>query len=129
MRFLLDTHVLLWLLGSPDRVPAGVLDHLADPAHELRASSISALEIATKERLGKLRPSGLVEAWSARLSDIGAAEVPVSGAHAALAGSMRWAHRDPFDRVLVAQATIEAMVFVTVDNALRDLPAPAILTW
>ena len=129
MRFLLDTHVLLWLMGSPDRVPADALERLADPAHEVSVSSISALEIATKERLGKLRPSGLVEAWSARLAVIGAIELPLVGEHAALAGSMRWAHRDPFDRVLVAQATIEAMVLVTVDDALRDLPVPAILTW
>ncbi len=129
MRYLLDTHVLLWLLGRPDEVPETTRDTLADPANGLQVSAISALEIATKERLGKLSAGGLVESWAERIGDIGATELHVDSRHAVLAGSMRWQHRDPFDRVLVAQATVEAMTLVTVDDALRDLPAPRILTW
>lgn len=129
MRFLLDTHVLLWLLGDPDRVPAPVRDRLADPAEELWVSAASALEVATKQRLGKLAAGGLVSAWPDRIADIGAAELAVTSGHALLAGSMRWEHRDPFDRLLVAQATVEAMTLVTVDTALCDLPSPPILTW
>lgn len=129
MRFLLDTHVLLWLLGDPDRVPTAVRDRLADPAEELWVSAASALEVATKQRLGKLAASGLLAAWPDRIADIGAAELAVTSSHGLLAGSMRWEHRDPFDRLLVAQATVEAMTLVTVDTALRDLPSPPILTW
>ena len=129
MRYLLDTHVLLWLLGDPERVPERVRDDLADPRHELWVSAVSALEIATKQRLGKLQAEGLVAAWPDRIADIGAMELAVTGRHATAAGSMRWQHRDPFDRILVAQATLEVMTLVTVDAALIDLPSPPILTW
>ncbi|MFP5488325.1 MAG: type II toxin-antitoxin system VapC family toxin [Acidimicrobiia bacterium] len=129
MTFLLDTHVLLWLVGAPDRVPAEVRDTLSDPAHRLGVSAVSALEVATKQRLGKLAVGGLLEAWDERVADIGATELVVTSAHARLAGTMRWPHRDPFDRLLVAQATIDGLTLVTVDDAMRDLPSPTILTW
>ncbi len=129
MRYLLDTHVLLWLVGQPSRMPARIQASLADPANELHVSAISALEVATKTRLGRLDPVGLVENWDGRVGDIGATELDVRSDHLILAGSMPWSHRDPFDRVLVAQATIEAMTLVTVDRALTDLPAPRVLSW
>lgn len=129
MRFLLDTHVLLWLIGAPDRVPEPIRDTLSDPANVLCVSAVSALEVATKQRLGKLTVDGLIEAWEERVADIGATELVVTSAHSRLAGTMRWSHRDPFDRLLVAQATIEGLTLVTVDDAMRDLPSPAILTW
>ncbi len=129
MSYLLDTHVLLWLVGQPARVPAHVQALLADPAHDLQVSAISALEVATKTRLGRLDPVGLVENWRGRVSEIGATELHVRSDHLILAGSMPWSHRDPFDRVLVAQATIEAMTLVTVDRALAGLPAPRMLSW
>lgn len=129
VRFLVDTHVLLWLVGQPERVPDDVRDQLADPVNELHVSAISALEVATKTRLGRLDPVGLVEGWAARLSDIGAVELAVRSEHALHAGSMTWEHRDPFDRVLVAQATIDNLSLVTVDRALTGLPAPKIVTW
>lgn len=129
MRFLLDTHVVLWLIGAPERVPTPIRDQLADPTNDLNVSAISAFEVATKVRIGKLPEFGLVETWARRVGDIGATELAVSGAHALLAGSMRWAHRDPFDRTLVAQATIESMTLVTVDGAMTELPVPTIVTW
>ena len=105
MRFLLDTHVLLWV------------------------SAISALEISTKQRLGKLQGDDVATTLPAWLSRLGVTQLSVSWAHATLAGTMQWSHRDPFDRVLVAQATLEDLVLVTVDAALQDLPVPRILTW
>jgi PIN domain nuclease of toxin-antitoxin system len=129
VRFLLDTHVLLWLIGDPDRLPDAVRATLADPENELHVSAISAFEVATKTRSGRLDPRGLLEGWSARVADIGAEELPLRSNHALHAGSMRWHHRDPFDRVLVAQASIEAMTLVTVDRALATLPVPSVLTW
>lgn len=125
--YLVDTHVLLWLLGSPERLPQQAHDLLADPRNQLLVSAASALEVATETRLGKLEPLGLVESWQRRLGDIDAVEVPVTGAHAVLAGSMPWAHRDPFDRILVAQAIEESAVLVTHDRVLLDLPAPRML--
>ncbi len=129
MRFLLDTHVLLWLLADPGRVPAPVRDTLADRSHELVVSAISAFEISTKQRLGKLEAGDLMMTLPARLDKIGASALGVSLPHAMLAGSMSWSHRDPFDRMLVAQATLDDLILVTADPALTNLPAPRILSW
>lgn len=127
---LLDTHVLLWLLGAPDRVPAHVRDTLADPGAGLVVSAVSAMEVSTKHRLGRL-PEGevLVAAWSARIGEIGASELSLGTDAALLAGRLEWNHRDPFDRLLVAQAMTENHVLVTVDAAMTDLPGLRILTW
>jgi PIN domain nuclease of toxin-antitoxin system len=127
--YLLDTHVLLWLLSDHERVPDDVRDLLADPGSELLVSAVSGLEIATKVRIGKLDAPALTSTLSGRVARIGATPLPVSLEHALLAGSMPWPHRDPFDRVLVAQAIVETATLVTVDVALIGLPAPSILTW
>lgn len=127
--YLLDTNVLLWLHADVDRVPAHVRERLADRANRLVVSAVSALEVAIKVRLGKLAASGLVDAWDRRTRDIGAETLPIGTEHALLAGGMDWAHRDPFDRLLVAQATIEGMTLVTVDSALTGLPSPRVLRW
>jgi PIN domain nuclease of toxin-antitoxin system len=127
--YLLDTHVVLWLLGAPDRVPLAVRDELADRANTLLVSAASAVEISTKVRIGKLDAPTLPSTLGRRLSDLGMTPLPVSLDHALLAGSMRWDHRDPFDRLLVAQATLEELVLVTVDSAILAVPALQILTW
>jgi PIN domain nuclease of toxin-antitoxin system len=129
VRFLLDTHVLLWLLADPGRLPDHVRDTLADRSHELVVSAISAFEISTKERLGKLDAGELMITLPARLDKMGATALAVSLPHAMLAGSMTWSHRDPFDRVLVAQATLDDLILVTVDSAMAGLPVPRILSW
>ena len=129
MRFLLDTHVLLWLLGEPERVPDDVRVQLADRRHEIFVSAISALEVATKSRLGRLDSLGLLEGWAGRTADIGAVELSVRADHAVHAGSMPWDHADPFDRVLVSQALIDGLTLVTVDRMMVDLPAPRIVSW
>lgn len=127
--YLLDTHVLLWLLGDPDRVPEHVRAELADRANSLRVSAASALEISTKVRIGKLDAPALPTTLGRRVTDLGATPLPVTMEHGLLAGSMPWDHRDPFDRILVAQATLEELVLVTVDAAITGLPVPRILTW
>ncbi|HEY5787559.1 MAG TPA: type II toxin-antitoxin system VapC family toxin [Microlunatus sp.] len=129
VRHLLDTHVLLWLLSDHEKVPVSIRDRLADPGSELLVSAAAGLEIATKVRIGKLEAPDLVATLPGRVGRIGATTLAVSHDHALLAGSMPWPHRDPFDRILVAQATIENATLVTVDGALTGLPAPAILTW
>lgn len=126
---LLDTHVLLWLIGDPKRVPTKVRRRLAERDTPLLVSSVSAMEVATKTRLGKLPDVGLVEAWSRRVADIGATELDLTSSHAITAGTMAWAHRDPFDRLLAAQAIHEGAVLVTVDAIFTGLPAPSVLTW
>ncbi len=128
--YLLDTHVLLWLLGDPSKIPTTVRHHLAQSAHTLLVSAASALEVSTKVRLGKL-PAGaaLVEAWSSRLAAIGCEELPVTSAHALFAGSMEWTNRDPFDRLLVAQTVLDTLTLVTTDDPIRILPAVPTLSW
>lgn len=126
---LLDTHVFLWLLTRPERVPETIRASLADPRNPLVVSAVTALEVATKVRLGKLSAPGLTDAWDRQLVDIGATPLSIATDHALLAGRLSWAHRDPFDRLLVAQAMLEGMSLVTVDAALTQLPAPAMVTW
>lgn len=122
MRFLLDTHVFLWLLGSPAHVPEAVRQDLERPDSELLVSAVSAMEVATKVRLGKLESARhLVATWSARVHDLRAQELDVSTEHAILAGSMTWAHRDPFDRLLAAQALVENVTLVTSDGELSEV--------
>ena len=126
---LVDTHILLWLFSEPNRIPEYVRDALADRTNPLLVSSASALEIATKVRLGKLDAPGLVQTLPARLSALDATSLPITADHALLAGSISWAHRDPFDRLLVAQATLEDATFVTVDKTIASLPVLRVLTW
>lgn len=117
VKYLLDTHVFLWLLGDSGLVGERVRGELAQPENELLVSSVSALEVATKVRLGKLDSARhLVATWSARVQDLRAVELPVSTEHALLAGSLDWPHRDPFDRLLVAQALVENLTMVTSDK-------------
>lgn len=117
MRFLLDTHVFLWLLGTPELVPDALRNDLASPDNELLVSAVSAMEVATKVRLGKLDAARhLVATWSARVQDLRARELPVSTEHALLAGALEWPHRDPFDRLLVAQGLVENVTLVTSDK-------------
>jgi PIN domain nuclease of toxin-antitoxin system len=127
--FLLDTHVLLWLWGSPERVPEEVRTDLADRSNALLVSAASALEISTKVRLGKLKAPGASPLFIRRVERMGASALPITVEHAVLAGSLRWTHRDPFDRLLVAQAMLEDATLVTVDSAIAGLPSLRVLTW
>lgn len=122
--YLLDTHALLWLLGDSSRLPEALLDELADPDVHLWVSAASAMEIATKARIGKL-PEGepLIATWADRLAEIDVQETSITSRHALLAGSLSWHHRDPFDRFLAAQAIIEGIPLVTNDAVFRSLPA------
>ncbi len=124
--YLLDTHVLLWLLGEPDRLPQEILDELEDDQTRLLVSAASAMGIATKVRIGRL-PGGnaVVAGWAERLAELDAAEIPVSSGHALVAGSLDWAHRDPVDRLLVAQSIVENVPLLTADPALTSLPGLA----
>lgn len=128
--YLLDTHVFLWLLGEPQRVPDETLRDLASTENRLLVSAVSAMEVSTKVRLGKLEPARhLVETWSVRIRDIGGLELAITTDHALLAGSMTWRHRDPFDRLLVAQALTDNLTLVSTDDAMRGVPGLSLLAW
>lgn len=125
--YLLDTHVFLWLLSEPERIDDGVRETLADPEHTLLVSAVSGMEIATKTRLGELDGLAVVTTWRHAVAGIGARELAISGEHAVLAGSMLWEHRDPFDRLLVAQATLEPATLVTRDTVIVGHERVAVL--
>ncbi|MEX1324996.1 MAG: type II toxin-antitoxin system VapC family toxin [Synechococcaceae cyanobacterium] len=123
MALLLDTHALLWWLAEPERLSAAVLAALGDPAQQVFVSSASAWEIATKHRLGRL-PSAdvlLQEGWNL-LQSQGFVPLPVSWRHGLRAGSYALEHRDPFDRLLAAQAELDDLTLVTLDPALAAFP-------
>lgn len=122
MTYLLDTHVLLWMLCEPDRIAPTRRTELASPQLRLMVSAASAMEIATKTRLGKLKVgSSILAAWSERLREIAVDELPVRHNHALLAGAMTWEHRDPFDRLLVAQAITEGLCLVSADRVMSEV--------
>ncbi len=118
--YLVDTHALLWLMSDPNRLPHAVVATLADPTNTVLVSAASAMEIATKTRLGKLDGQALVTGWASTLGAVGAEELAVSADHGILAGSLAWEHRDPFDRLLVAQAIRTPATLVTRDPAILD---------
>lgn len=122
MAILLDTHALLWWLDGDTRLPEAARDLIADEAESVLVSAASAWEIATKVRIGKL--PGAVEVTE-HLSEIVAAqgmtELPVSIVHAQRAGSLPGPHRDPFDRMLAAQAQIEDVVLLSNDAVFDGL--------
>ena len=122
MTLLLDTHVLLWALGAPRRLPEPVRSALADRRTPLLVSAASAFEIATKHRLGRLpEASALVHHFDQQVERLGADQLPISAQHAIAAGSLDWAHRDPFDRMLAAQAMSDGLELVTADPVLSGV--------
>ena len=121
---LLDTHALLWVLLDPARIPAGTLATVRAPDTTVYVSAASAWEVATKHRLGKLQgAAAVVSGYREHLARLRAEELPITGHHALTAGTLQWSHRDPFDRVIVAQALLESLAVVTSDVALTEFPA------
>jgi len=117
VRLLLDTHCWLWMQVSPERFSARAAALLADPANELFFSAASSWEIAIKYSLGKLPlPSPPSLYVSTRLRDGGVSPLPIEHAHALRAAELPRHHRDPFDRLLVAQAQLDKLALVTVDE-------------
>ncbi|MGR0481248.1 MAG: type II toxin-antitoxin system VapC family toxin [Candidatus Electronema sp. V4] len=123
MTLLLDTHIFLWWLFDDSRLPAGIRRAVEDADNAVLISAASVWEITTKFRLGKLPEAAAVAKnvplW---IEKAGFAPLAVSPAHAQLAGAWKQAHRDPFDRMLAAQAKLERAVLATVDDALAAFP-------
>jgi PIN domain nuclease of toxin-antitoxin system len=121
LRLLLDTHALLWTLAENPRLSAAAHAAIGNPANEIMISSISVFEIATKYRLGKLPEfAAIARDFPAMLADFEHTALPVSIDHAALAGLLDIPHKDPFDRLLVAQARIERVPIVSNEKLFDD---------
>jgi PIN domain nuclease of toxin-antitoxin system len=116
VRLLLDTHVLIWAVDDPARLSPVAKEHLEDPANDLLVSAATVWELAIKVSLGKLTLTEPFEPWmSAALDDLTASVLPISVPHAAAQVVLPWHHRDPFDRLLAAQAQVESVRLVSKD--------------
>lgn len=124
MKLLLDTHAALWWLGDDNRLGRASADLLDDASNDVLLSAAVVWEVAIKRSLGKLKAP---EGFASTLVGAGANALPVTIAHAEAIGALEWHHRDPFDRMLIAQATVEQAVIVSNDQAL--LPYRVGLVW
>ena len=123
MRLLLDTHVLLWWLNNDRRLGPHVRSLITDGHHDVLVSSVSVAEIAIKRSLGKITaPAELLNT----LAEEGFQELPLLATHAAALEHLPLHHRDPFDRMLVAQAVTESLTLASHDAAFQLYGVPMV---
>ncbi len=114
MNLLLDTHALIWAANDPAKLPDAVRSAIENPENHIWISAISAIEVALKFRIGKLEGADeLAERFETIIAGFGFDQLPISVAHASLAGLLAFDHRDPFDRILIAQSQIEQYALVS----------------
>ena len=124
MKLLLDTHLLLWAAGEPQRLSKRARILIGNPENELLFSAASLWEVAIKRGLG--REDFKVDARLLRrgLLDNGYTELPIISDHVVATESLPLIHKDPFDRILVAQATVEGVTLLTIDPLVSEYPGP-----
>ncbi len=125
MSLLLDTSVLLWWFGGADNLGRDVRAALADVSVPVHVSAASVWEIAIKSAIGKLRRP--VDDLETAIVEEGFSALPISVAHAEAAGALPLHHRDPFDRMLVAQARSEGLTLVTADRRIAAYEVATLL--
>lgn len=114
MRLLLDTHALIWWVTDDPALSKAARDVIGDPANEVLVSAASAWEIATKHRLGKLpQAAPLTQDFVGSIAAEGFTGLPISVADGEAAGRLPGPHRDPFDRMLIAQAQTERLTLIS----------------
>jgi PIN domain nuclease of toxin-antitoxin system len=124
LKLLLDTHAALWWLNGDERFGEKAAQDITDGTNQVLLSAAVMWEVAIKRSLGKLKaPADL----ASMLIGAGAHALPVSLEHAAAVEGLPWHHRDPFDRMLIAQASVEGAAIVSRDGALR--PYDVSLIW
>ena len=124
MKLLLDTHAALWWLSGDERFGETAARHLTDETNQVLLSAVVVWEVEIKRSLGKLEAP---DDFASALLGAGAQALAISLDHVAAVEQLPWHHRDPFDRLLVAQASIEGAVIVSQDEALR--PYGVELVW
>ena len=124
MKLLLDTHLLLWAAGKPERLPSAARKLISDSENELLFSAASLWEIAIKRGFG--RSDFQVDGRLLRrgLLDNGYLDLPITGEHAVMVDSLPPIHKDPFDRILIAQSIVEGISLLTVDPLVAKYPGP-----
>lgn len=119
--FLIDTHVLIWLDQEPERLSGHILGLLRDPKHTVYCSVASLWEIAIKQSVGKLRVAGSLATMLERCS---LRELPITAQDADRVRALPLHHRDPFDRMLVAQALAANLVLISGDRQMLAYEVP-----
>ena len=121
MRLLLDTHIFIWWCIDDSRLSKAVVKAITKAENEVYVSAASAWEIAIKTRIGKL-PDGkkIMQQYDELLAEAGCYSLPIAHHHALLAGGLSATHRDPFDRMLLAQAKAENMTLVSTDTFFKN---------
>lgn len=127
MRLLLDTHAFLWAAADPDQLRAKARAAIEDSTNEVLISAAVAWEISIKVALGKLTVPAAPAVWfPARVRSLGFQTLDISAAHGLAIVGLPDIHRDPFDRIMIAQTQIEGLTFVTRDPENRRYPINAI---
>lgn len=124
MKLLLDTHLLLWAAGAPRRLSAAARKLINDPSNQLLFSAASLWEIAIKRGLRRDDFKVDPRLFRRGLLDNGYVELAVTSEHAVAVDSLPALHKDPFDRLLVAQSMVESLTLLTTDRAVAAYPAP-----
>lgn len=123
MRLLLDTHAFLWWTTEDPRIPSAVAEAVSEPSNEVFVSAVTVWELAIKWRLGRLEIADPPETSISRgIAESRFEPLPITHRHALRVGVLPDLHRDPFDRMLVAQALAEECVLVTGDEAIARYP-------
>ena len=123
MRLLIDTHVMLWAVGAPERLSDAAREALSTAGHEVAIGTASLWEIAIKVSRGRLE---LATDWQAAIErgrkHMGARWLAIEPAHCVRVATLAWHHRDPFDRMLIAQALCENMILISKDSTFAEYP-------
>ena len=119
MTLLLDTQCWLWMQASPERFSSGARETVDDPDNVLLLSPVSTWEISSKYALGRLTlPVPPAEYVPSRMKSSGVDALPLQHSHALQVATLPWHHRDPFDRLLIAQAQVESLPILSADRKL-----------
>jgi PIN domain nuclease of toxin-antitoxin system len=129
MKLLLDTHLLLWAAGEPKRLSKQARTLIDNPDNELLFSAASLWEVAIKRGLGRKDFKVDTRLLRRGLLDNGYSELPIISDHVVATESLPPIHKDPFDRVLVAQATVEGVTLLTIDSLVAQYPGPIKTVW
>ncbi|WP_299074207.1 type II toxin-antitoxin system VapC family toxin [uncultured Paraglaciecola sp.] len=112
-RILLDTHALIWWLNGDNQLGANAIEHIANPENDIYVSAATVWEMSIKQQMGKLVVPEDIES---KVEQAGFSELPITLFHGQQAGRLHLHHRDPFDRMLIAQAQAEGLQILTKDE-------------
>lgn len=128
VKYLLDTHTLLWMAQDEVKLGKNALDIVGNIDNQLFVSSVSVYEITYKHQIGKLAGyEYFVKNFFDIIKKLDLKELPLDIRHAHFAGSLKWQHRDPFDRLLAAQAAVDELVLLTNDAAFDEMSGVAVV--